>query len=136
MKKRVVITGASGLLGWHAEVRLHAANCAAKFKGDQEPFDIVAPSKDEYSNQDNLAAILENSEVVLHFAGVNRGTDGVVEEANPKIANALVDACKLVNVNPTIVYANSTHSDKDTPYGNSKRVQERCCLILRTIMWI
>ena len=119
--KRVVITGAGGLLGWHAEARLHAANCAAKFKGDQAPYDIHAPGKDEYSNEENLAARLKNADVVLHFAGVNRGDERTVEKANPKIARALVEACKAANVNPTIVYANSTHSDTDTPYGNSKR---------------
>lgn len=119
--KRIVITGAGGLLGWHAEARLHAANCAAKFKGDQAPYDIHAPGKDEYSNEENLATRLKNADIVLHFAGINRGDEKMVEEANPKIAEALVKACETANVNPTIVYANSTHSDTDTPYGNSKR---------------
>ena len=121
MIKRVVVTGSGGLLGWHAQARLHAANCAAVFKGDSAPYEIVAPDKEEFMNDAALAAIMEDTDVVLHFAGVNRGEEKEVEHANPKIAEALVRACKSTRANPTIVYANSTHSNSDTPYGNSKR---------------
>jgi UDP-2-acetamido-2,6-beta-L-arabino-hexul-4-ose reductase len=39
--KRIVITGADGLIGWHVHARMHALNCAALFRKKQKLFDIV-----------------------------------------------------------------------------------------------
>jgi len=118
---RIVITGAKGLIGWHAHARLHAANCAAKFKGDAEPFDIVALDHAGFDDDAALEAALTCADVILHFAGVNRAPDEEVEAANPAIATRLADACVAVGGEPHIVYANSTHAARDTPYGRSKR---------------
>jgi UDP-2-acetamido-2,6-beta-L-arabino-hexul-4-ose reductase len=124
---RIVITGASGLIGWHAHTRLHAANCAAGFKGDPPPFDVVALDHAAFDNDATLTAALDGAEAVLHFAGVNRAPENEVEAANPAIATRLVDACRVAGTAPHIVYANSTHATSDTPYGRSKR---RACEIL------
>ncbi len=120
--KRIVITGAKGLIGWHAHARLHAANCAATFRGEPAPFDIVALDHNAFDNDDALQAAVDGAQVALHFAGVNRAPDEEVEAANPAIAFRLVEACKAAGVTPHIVYANSTHAASDTPYGRSKRV--------------
>ena len=58
---------------------------------------------------------------MLHFAGANRRSDAAVEAANPAIAAALIDGCEAAGAEPHIVYANSTHAVRDTPYGRSKR---------------
>ena len=120
--KRIVITGAKGLIGWHAQARLHAANCAATFRGEPAPFDIVALDHNAFDNDAVLQASVDGAQVVLHFAGVNRAPDDEVEAANPAIASRLVGACKTAGAVPHIVYANSTHAASDTPYGRSKRV--------------
>lgn len=119
---KVVITGAMGLIGWHASSYLFAENCGAKFKGLAEPYDIVRLDHAAFSNENRLKIALQNVDAVLHFAGVNRAPDHEVEKANPTIAKALVLACQAVGVTPHIVYANSTHSASDTPYGRSKRI--------------
>lgn len=118
---RIVITGAEGVLGWHAHARLHAANCAASFKGESIPFDIVALNHAAFDSDADLASALDGAEAVLHFAGVNRAPDGEVEAVNPAIATRLADACRVADIAPHIVYANSTHASSDTPYGRSKR---------------
>lgn len=118
---RIAITGAGGLIGWHARARLHAANCAASFKGDRAPFDIVALDHSAFDSDTELAAALRGTEAVLHFAGVNRASDADVEYGNPAIATRLMEACRASGVAPHIVYANSTHASGDTPYGRSKR---------------
>lgn len=118
---RVVITGAAGLIGWHAHARLHAANCAARFKGEPAPFDIVALGHAAFEDDTELAAALAGARAVLHFAGVNRAPDDEVEAANPDIATRLSEACRDAGETPHIVYANSTHAASDTPYGRSKR---------------
>lgn len=120
--KRIIITGAKGLIGWHAHARLHAANCAATFKGEPAPFDIVALDHADFDDDPTLQAAVEGAQAVLHFAGVNRASDDVVEAANPAIASRLAEACKITRNKPHIVYANSTHAANDTPYGRSKRI--------------
>jgi UDP-2-acetamido-2,6-beta-L-arabino-hexul-4-ose reductase len=119
---RVLITGAGGLIGWHAHARLHAANCAARFKGQAVPYDIVALDHARFDDDAALQQALQGADAVLHFAGVNRGTEAEVEAANPAIATRLVAMCKAAGASPHIVYANSTHAVTDTPYGRSKRI--------------
>lgn len=116
--KRIAITGAKGLLGWHSAAHLHAANCGARFKGEDAPYDII--QIDHAAFDDGLAERLHGVDAIIHYAGVNRGDD--VETANPAIAQKLVDACKTSNIMPHIVYANSSHAAHDTPYGNAKRI--------------
>ena len=121
--KRIVITGAKGLIGWHAHVRLHAANCAAIFHGEPLPYEIVALDHEMFDESSVLKTALENADAVLHFAGVNRAnSDEKVEAANPAIAMRLAEMCESVENKPHIVYANSTHASNDTPYGRSKRL--------------
>ncbi len=119
--RRVVVTGAGGLLGWHAAAHLHARNCAAGFKGEAPPFDLVALDRAAFNDDAALAAALAGADAVLHFAGVNRGTDAEVERGNVEIAGRLAAACRAAGVAPHIVYANSTHAGTDSPYGRSKR---------------
>lgn len=118
---RIVVTGAAGLLGWHAAARLHARNCAARFKGEPVPFDLMMLDHAGFADPQRLRAAVSGADAVLHFAGVNRATDEEVERDNPAIAEALVAACADVGARPHIVYANSTHAASDTPYGRGKR---------------
>ena len=119
---KIAITGARGLLGWHAAGHLHAENCAAKFRGEPAVHQIIMVDRQMFADPAKLATTLDGVELILHFAGVNRGDDAMVEAANPAIARQLVDACRNAGVTPHIVYANSTHSERDTPYGRSKRI--------------
>ncbi len=118
---RVVVTGSAGLIGWHACVRLHAENCAAGFKGDPTPYDIIPLDHAGFDDDTQLQNALAGADAVLHFAGVNRAADDVVEAANPAIAERLIAACQATGVQPHIIYANSTHAGSDTPYGRSKK---------------
>lgn len=120
--KRIVITGAAGLIGWHAWSRLHAENCAAGFKGLPKPYDLIPLGHTEFNNAEALQKALTGADAVLHYAGVNRGEDASVEAANPAIAQTLVDALKDVKADPHVVYANSIHASRDIPYGRSKRI--------------
>ncbi|PHQ85731.1 MAG: capsule biosynthesis protein CapF [Thalassobium sp.] len=117
---KVVVTGAAGLIGRHAAVRLHAQNCAAQFKGADAPYDLVTLDHAAFDDDAVLAAALTGADAVLHFAGVNRAPDDMLEVANPAIAQRLVDVCGAANASPHIVYANSIHAQTDTPYGRSK----------------
>lgn len=119
---KIVITGAGGLIGWHATVRVHAAICAARFKGTDAPYELVMLDHAGFDDDAVLHAAITDADAVLHFAGVNRASDDVVETANPAIAQRLAEACGRTQSRPHIVYANSTHAVSDTPYGRSKRI--------------
>ena len=118
---KVVVTGAHGLIGWHASALVHAENCAAAFQGASPPFDLVRLDHAAFNAPDQLAYALDGADVVLHFAGVNRGEDRDVEESNPRIAQTLAAAVRRSAARPHIVYANSIHARSDTPYGRAKR---------------
>lgn len=119
---KIVIAGAGGLLGWHAAVKVHAANCAARFNGLDTPYDLVALNHSGFNNDSSLHAAITGADALLHFAGVNRATDEVIEAANPAIARRIAEACSITGSRPHIIYANSTHAINDTPYGRSKRI--------------
>lgn len=119
---KIAVTGAKGLLGWHAAARLHAVNCAARFRGEAAPHELALLDHAGFEDDAALDAAVADAGAVLHFAGVNRGPDEVVEAANPAIARRLVDACARTGAAPHIVYANSIHARSDTPYGRSKRI--------------
>jgi Nucleoside-diphosphate-sugar epimerases len=118
---KIAVTGAKGLLGWHAAARLHAANCAARYRGEAEPFRLVRIDRACFSDPAALATALEGCEAVLHFAGINRGQESEVLRGNPEIARQLVEACQAAGARPHIVYANSLHSRGESVYGRSKR---------------
>ena len=122
VKKKVVVTGANGLLGWHACSRVYAKNCAARFNNKSEPFALTALGNREFNDDKTLQNALSDADCVLHFAGMNRGADTAVEEANPTIAERLTSALKSTGSSPHIVYANSVHASLDNPYGRSKRI--------------
>ena len=119
--RRIVVTGAGGLLGWHAAAHLHARNCAAAYRSEAAPFDLVRLDRRSFGDRAALAEALAGARAVLHFAGVNRAPDDEVERGNPATAAALVAGCRDAGVTPHIVYANSTHAASDTAYGRSKR---------------
>ncbi len=119
---KIAVTGAGGLLGWHAAARLHAANCAARFRGDARPYELVLLDHAAFEDRGKLDAAVQDAAAVLHFAGVNRGAEAEVEAANPAIAQELADACRRTGSTPHIVYANSIHASSDTVYGRSKRI--------------
>lgn len=117
---KIVVTGAGGLLGWHAVVQLHAYNCAARFRKEPEPFEVIRLDRAGLSDHDGLVRHLAEADAVLHFAGVNRAPADEMERANPDIAGVLVQCCRKAGVTPHVVYANSTHAGRENPYGRSK----------------
>lgn len=117
---KIAVTGAAGLLGWHACTRLHARICAAGFRGETPPVALVPVDRALLNDPGRLAAALDGVDAVLHFAGVNRANPEDLEALNPAIAEALADGCRAAGIAPHIVYANTIHAGTDTAYGRSK----------------
>lgn len=109
------------MIGWHCAAHLYARNCAATFRGEPPPFELVRLDRAAFNDPVALQGALAGAAAVMHFAGVNRGTDAEVERGNVAIAERLAAGCRAGGVTPQIVYANSVHAGSDTPYGRSKR---------------
>ena len=109
--RRVLVTGAFGMLGFHVRAHLHVL----------EGVETVCAGRAECADPDQLARLVADVDAVLHLAGVNRGTDEEVEQGNLQAAQALIAALRKAGHAPTVLYASSTHRERATPYGRSKR---------------
>lgn len=108
---RLGITGGRGFLGWHIRVHVHA----------DRSIEAVSAGRDVFSDPAALASFVRDKDAIVHLAGLNRGDEAEIERTNVALTGMLIDACRHDRVQPHILFANSTHSDLDTPYGRSKR---------------
>lgn len=111
----LAITGADGFLGWHLR-------CLMKSMGLPEPSLIV---ERDFESPETLREALGPAEGVVHLAGMNRGPDAEVYETNIRLAKVLVSALDQGGLTPAVLFANSTHSLRDNPFGRSKREASR-----------
>lgn len=109
---KTVITGAAGFLGWHFRCRLSVLE---KWNSD-----VVALDRDAFNDDATLDDALNSADVVIHCAGVNRGTEKEQEEGNIALARRLVSRLASTNSQPHLVYTNSTHKRADNAYGRGK----------------
>jgi UDP-2-acetamido-2,6-beta-L-arabino-hexul-4-ose reductase len=52
---------------------------------------------------------------------MNRGDEQDIERINVELTTRLIEACRQAGARPQIVLADSTHRERDTAYGRSKR---------------
>ena len=107
----VGITGADGLLGYHVRARLHSMGASPARLANRATFE----------NAERLDEFVRGLDAVIHFAGINRSSPDELEAGNIGIASELIAAFSRTGVTPTLVYANTTHAELDTPYGRGKR---------------
>lgn len=109
--RRVLVTGAYGMLGFHLRARLHVHN----------EVELLCAGREEFADEAALDALTARADAVVHLAGVNRGTDEEVEGGNTSLADTLAASLRRVGSHATVLFASSTHRDRETPYGRSKR---------------
>lgn len=111
MGSSIVLSGASGFLGWHTRVLARALGLPAP----------RALTRDDLTRPARLAGLVDGADRVLHVAGVNRGTPEEVRDGNEGAAKALAEAIQQCATPPkTVVFANSTQAGNGTPYGDAK----------------
>jgi UDP-2-acetamido-2,6-beta-L-arabino-hexul-4-ose reductase len=110
--KVCAITGANGLLGWHA-------SAAARFKHGMA---LRRDARTQWLEPDAITRLVDGADTVLHFAALNRAPDAQVTAENAAITATLIAALRAAKTKPrTVVFSNSTHVSRDTAYGQSKR---------------
>ena len=120
LMKKVLITGSQGLLGYHAKSLFFAENCARKYSGNKAKWEIVESPRLNTENYEEWKNIAKSADLILHFAGINRSDDQELEFGNARITEILVNVLEESSSKAHVMYANSTHSETDTPYGRGK----------------
>lgn len=108
---RIGVTGAHGLIGWHTLCFLHVTDQVTP----------IGASRADFASPNALDDFVNKCDAIIHFAGQNRGDDELVERVNQQLAEQLVESLERVGQTPHLVFASSTHIDRDTAYGRSKR---------------
>jgi len=106
MTGSVVLTGASGFLGWHVRVMARALALP----------DPIVVRRADLIEPDRLAAKLDGADRVLHLAGANRGEPDGVRAGNIEPAGGLTEGLRRCATPPkTVVYANSIQAGNGSP---------------------
>jgi len=107
----IAITGSGGFLGWHLRVHCHA----------KPEIKILQVDREGFRDPARFQQVIRQADAVVHLAGLNRGSDQDIECVNVELTKQLIAACRQTGARPHVLLANSTHQDRDTAYGRSKR---------------
>lgn len=106
---RIAVTGAHGMLGTHLRAYLRAF----------PSLEVVPIGRKEFAG--DLSRELHGCDVVFHLAGMNRGNEDEVAWINMELTERLIAALEEVESRAHVLFSSSTHVDRPTPYGQSKR---------------
>jgi UDP-2-acetamido-2,6-beta-L-arabino-hexul-4-ose reductase len=109
---KVGITGQSGFIGYHLTNYLSLKKDEIKLV----PFD-----KSFFSDTKRLQSFLLECDVVVHLAGMNRGSDKEVYDFNYHLTSQLVKTFEECHAKPQVIFASSTQEEKENSYGRSKK---------------
>lgn len=108
--KHYALTGGDGFLGWHTRLALHSYGASS--------IDIPVG---EYLDPSAAVEALEAADVLIHLAGVNRGSDEEVAEGNRLFATQIADVLRSCKNPPSeVVYSNSIQALSGGVYGEAK----------------
>ncbi|CAM4152484.1 NAD-dependent epimerase/dehydratase family protein [Deinococcus marmoris] len=114
---KIGITGADGLLGTHVRAYFHGLDDLEVRAANRQTFEVG-----------RLAEFVDGCDAVLHLAGMNRGEDDVVARTNLELTRQLIEALEERGSTAHVLFSSSTHIERDSAYGTSKR--EAAALLL------
>ncbi|PNY79892.1 capsule biosynthesis protein CapF [Deinococcus koreensis] len=106
----VGVTGADGLLGTHVQAYLRGV----------EGLQVRAAGRRTFE-EGGLTSFVQDCGAIIHLAGMNRGEEAVVAATNVGLTRQLIEALDATGSRPHVLFSSSTHIERDTPYGASKR---------------
>lgn len=110
---RVGITGQGGFMGKHLYNYLVTKS---------EEVELIEFSRTFFEQRKALQEFVKSCDVVVHIAAMNRHEDQqVIYDTNVDLVKKLIDACKVTNSKPKIIFSSSTQEERDNLYGKSKR---------------
>lgn len=110
---RVGITGQAGFVGTHLYNYLGLM---------PESFERIIFFDDYFDNTEKLYTFVENCDVIVHLAAMNRHDNPqVIYDTNIVLVNKLIDAMEYKGVKPHLLFSSSTQETLDNLYGLSKK---------------
>jgi UDP-2-acetamido-2,6-beta-L-arabino-hexul-4-ose reductase len=103
------LTGAEGLIGWHTR-----AYC----RTHRPDIELRLATRETFADAAKLKAFTHGLDAIIHCAGVNRGEEQAVEQGNITLSQQLAS---VLPQQAHVVFANSTHSGRDSAYGRGKQ---------------
>lgn len=116
---KIGYTGSNGLIGWHF-------GCFLKTRSDARAF---GANRATFLSQSVLDEFVQSCDVIVHLAGVNRGTENEVASGNIALASSLVEALERNSRRPHLIFSSSIHALSNNHYGT---VKNQCSEIFRT----
>ncbi|HZK12136.1 MAG TPA: NAD-dependent epimerase/dehydratase family protein [Atribacterota bacterium] len=111
--RTILVTGSEGFIGKNLIVRLQELN------------DIKIKSFDKDDNIETLKKYLRESDIIFHFAGVNRPKNvEEFEKVNAGLTTTLIKLLEEVDNKIPIVITSSIQAELNNPYGQSKKIAE------------
>ncbi len=98
------------MLGTHIRAYLYGLGDIEVRAADRQTFDAGV-----------LPEFVNGCDVILHLAGMNRGEDSLVAQTNLDLTRQLITALETNSSRAHILFSSSTHIERDTAYGTSKR---------------
>jgi UDP-2-acetamido-2,6-beta-L-arabino-hexul-4-ose reductase len=108
---KIGITGITGLIGWHLRAHLHG----------RKGIEVKGATRATFEHSESLDEFVAGLDVIVHLAGMNRGDDSELKRVNVQLTDKLIDACERMGAKPQIIFSSSTHIERDSAYGQSKR---------------
>jgi len=87
----------------------------------KDEINIVPFKKDFFSDNRLLQEFLLKCDVIIHLAGMNRGSDEEVYDCNLRLASHLVRSMEECHATPYVIFASSSQEERMTSYGRSKK---------------
>lgn len=94
------------------------------FMPKSDAYEIVDISRPYFHEKKaDLPGVVKRCDVIVHLAGAHPGNTPVddIPGINMDLADTLLKACDEAGATPRIIFASSTHIERDTVYGRSKR---------------
>lgn len=114
----IAITGDKGFIGSNFTDFLRNKNGMEIRLFDAEKYSLL--------EKESLKDFVKDVDLIVHFAGVNRGSDKEVFEGNVFLAYNIISAVKDYNPKAALFYISSIQAEErlESPYGASKRLAE------------
>ena len=111
--KKIGITGVNGFVGQHL------FNTLLQDKNNS----IIPFRRDFFENELKMDNFVENCDVIVHLAGLNRSnSEEVIYNTNISLTKALISSLDRTNSKPHIIFASSTQEYLNNVYGESKKI--------------
>jgi UDP-2-acetamido-2,6-beta-L-arabino-hexul-4-ose reductase len=82
---------------------------------------VKVASRETFQSEGALQAFVQGCQAIVHLAGMNRGDDSELYDTNILLTQKLIQSLVSESISPHVIFSSSTHRERDTAYGRSKR---------------